>query len=54
MARMTAVWNAWGEILARADVEEGHRRLEARALYRKHGEGLVASFTGSVWDLVRE
>jgi lysophospholipase L1-like esterase len=54
MARMTAVWNAWGEILARADVEEGHRRLEARALYRKHGEDLVASFTGSVWDLVRE
>ena len=46
IARMAALWNAWGEVLARSGVEEGHRRLEARALFRKHGEELVASFAG--------
>jgi lysophospholipase L1-like esterase len=45
-ARMAALWNAWGEALARAGVEEGHRRLEARTLFRKHGEELVTSFAG--------
>jgi lysophospholipase L1-like esterase len=45
-ARMAALWNAWGEVLARAGVEEGHRQLEARTLFRKHGEALVASFAG--------
>jgi hypothetical protein len=43
-ARMAAPWNAWGEVLARAGLEEGRRRLEARALYQRHGEDLVASF----------
>jgi lysophospholipase L1-like esterase len=46
-ARMAALWNAWGEVLARAGVEEGRRRLEARALFQKHGEDLVASFAGA-------
>ncbi len=45
-ARMAALWNAWGEVLARAGLEEGHRRVQARALFQKHGEELVASFVG--------
>jgi hypothetical protein len=45
-ARMATLWNAWGEALARAGLEEGRRRLEARTLYRRHGDELVASFAG--------
>ena len=43
-AEMAALWNAWGEVLARFHIEEGQRRLQARALFQKHGEGLVSSF----------
>jgi lysophospholipase L1-like esterase len=45
-AEMATLWNAWGETLARAGIEEGQRRLQARALFQQHGEGLVASFAG--------
>ena len=43
---LAQLWNGWGETLARAGIEEGRIRLQARALFEKHGEGLVASFTG--------
>lgn len=46
VAAMTALWNAWGEVLARSGVDEGRVRLQAKALFDEHGEGLVPSFTG--------
>jgi lysophospholipase L1-like esterase len=42
---LAPVWNAWGEALTRAGIEEGRIRLQARALFQERGEGLVASFT---------
>lgn len=45
-ARMAALWNAWGQMLAEAGLAEGQIRLQARDLYAEHGEGLVAWFTG--------
>ena len=46
-AGMAALWNAWGEVLARAGSAEGTVRLQARALFKEHGDRLVALFTGS-------
>lgn len=46
IASLALAWNAWGEILARAGLEEGRVRLQARALYDEHGAGLVPFFTG--------
>jgi len=46
-AGMAALWNAWGEVLARAGIAEGTVRLQARALFKEHGDRLVALFTGS-------
>jgi len=40
------LWNAWGRTLARAGDEDGQVRMQAKALYDEHGEGLVSSFTG--------
>jgi hypothetical protein len=46
VAGMTQLWNAWGETLTRAGIEDGRIRLQARKLFEERGEGLVASFTG--------
>jgi lysophospholipase L1-like esterase len=43
---LAAMWNAWGEVLARSGVEEGQVRLQAKALFQEQGDGLVASFAG--------
>lgn len=48
---MAALWNAWGQVLARRGVEEGRLRLQARALFDEHGDGLVDSFTGRLASL---
>lgn len=45
-AGLAVQWNAWGEILARSGVAEGRVRLQARALFEEHGDGLVPFFTG--------
>lgn len=45
-ASMAALWNAWGEVLAREGDEEGRVRLQARALFKERGEDLVPLFTG--------
>ncbi len=45
-ASMAAMWNAWGDILARAGDEEGKVRLQARTLYEERGEDLVPLLTG--------
>lgn len=45
-ARMAAMWNAWGEVLARVGDEEGRVRLQARTLYEERGEDLIPLFTG--------
>jgi hypothetical protein len=51
-ARMAALWNAWGQVLARAGADEGRVRLLARDLYAEHGEGLVASFAAGPASVV--
>jgi hypothetical protein len=43
---LAALWNGWGEVLARAGREEGQVRLQAKKLFEEHGEDLIASFTG--------
>ena len=43
---LARLWNAWGQTLARAGDEDGQVRMQAKALYAEHGEGLVSSFTG--------
>jgi lysophospholipase L1-like esterase len=43
---LAALWNGWGEVLARAGKEEGRVRLQAKKLFEEHGEDLIASFTG--------
>jgi hypothetical protein len=53
IASLAVAWNVWGEILARAGIEEGRIRLQARALYNEHGDRLVPSFTGRQ-NLLRE
>jgi hypothetical protein len=45
-AGLVRLWNAWGQTLARTGDEDGQVRMQAKALYDKHGEGLVSSFTG--------
>jgi hypothetical protein len=40
------LWNAWGETLSRAGIEDGRIRLQAAKLFQERGEGLVASFSG--------
>jgi hypothetical protein len=52
-ANLAVAWNVWGEVLARAGIEEGRVRLQARALYDEHGDRLVPSFTGRQ-NLLRE
>jgi lysophospholipase L1-like esterase len=42
-AAMAAGWDTWGEVLARAGDQEGQIRLQARALFEAHGEGVIAS-----------
>jgi hypothetical protein len=46
LANVAGLWNAWGETLARAGAGEGRVRMQAKSLYREHGDGLVPSFTG--------
>jgi lysophospholipase L1-like esterase len=43
---IAAMWNAWGEVLARAGDEEGRVRLQARTLYEERGEDLIPLLTG--------
>jgi hypothetical protein len=43
---LARLWNAWGQTLASAGDEEGQVRVQAKALYDEHGEGLISSFTG--------
>jgi lysophospholipase L1-like esterase len=45
-AGLARLWNAWGQTLALAGNEDGQVRMQAKALYDEHGEGLVSSFTG--------
>jgi hypothetical protein len=40
------LWNAWSQILARVGDKDGQVRVQAEALYKEHGEGLLSSFTG--------
>ncbi len=42
-AEMAALWDIWGEVLARAGAEEGRIRLLAKALFEAHGDDLVAA-----------
>jgi lysophospholipase L1-like esterase len=42
-AAMAGAWDAWGEVLARHGIAEGHTRVQARALYEQHGDSLAAS-----------
>jgi lysophospholipase L1-like esterase len=50
---LARLWNAWGQTLARAGDEDGQVRMQAKALYDEHGEGLVSSFTGQ-WEAAGE
>jgi lysophospholipase L1-like esterase len=43
---LAGLWNAWGQVLARAGDEDGQVRMQAKALYDEHGERLVSSFAG--------
>ena len=43
---LAGLWNAWSQTLARAGDEDGQVRMQAKALYDEHGEGLVSSFAG--------
>jgi lysophospholipase L1-like esterase len=43
---LARLWNVWGQGLARAGAEDGQVRMQAKALYDEHGEGLISSFTG--------
>ena len=43
---LARLWNSWGQTLARAGDGDGQVRLQAKALYDEHGEGLVSSFAG--------
>lgn len=52
-AGLAVAWNVWGEILARAGIEDGRIRRQARALYDEHGDRLVPTFTGQQ-SLLRE
>lgn len=45
-AGIAAMWNAWGDVLARAGDEEGRIRLQARTLYEERGEDLIPLLTG--------
>lgn len=53
-ARIAGVWNAWGELLARAGADAGQRRVRAHALYKDHGEDLVATFAGHLPPLAEQ
>jgi hypothetical protein len=46
VSNAAALWNHWGGVLARAGIEAGQVRLQAKSLFEEHGEGLIASFTG--------
>jgi len=48
-ADLARLWNAWGQALASDGFETGQVRMQAMALYKEHGEGLVSSFTGQ-WE----
>ncbi len=43
---MAVMWNAWGDVLARAGDEEGRVRIQARTLYEERGEDLIPLLTG--------
>ncbi|MBN1657668.1 MAG: hypothetical protein JXA93_04670 [Anaerolineae bacterium] len=53
-ARIAGVWNAWGELLARAGVDAGHRRVRAHTLYNQHGPDLVAALAGNLPSLAKQ
>ncbi|MCL7455318.1 MAG: GDSL-type esterase/lipase family protein, partial [Anaerolineae bacterium] len=53
-ARMAALWNAWGQVLDRAGIDEGRVRLLGRELYAEHGDRLVASFAGTPASVVEQ
>ena len=42
---LARLWNAWAQVLANAGDEDGQVRMQAKALYDEHGEGLLSSFT---------
>jgi hypothetical protein len=51
---MAAAWDAWGQVLAGGGAAEGQVRLQARALFETHGDGLVASFVGRPSSLAEQ
>jgi lysophospholipase L1-like esterase len=53
-AGMAAAWDAWGQVLAGGGAAEGQVRLQARALFETHGDGLVASFVGRPSSLAEQ
>lgn len=53
-AEMAAVWDVWGQVLAAGGAAEGQVRLQARALFETHGDGLVASFVGRPSSLAEQ
>lgn len=53
-ADMAAMWNAWGEVLARAGDDEGRVRLQARTLYEERGEELVSLLTGRLGSIEKQ
>jgi lysophospholipase L1-like esterase len=42
-AQIADLWDAWGQVLARAGAKEGRIRLLAKALFDSHGDDLVAA-----------
>jgi hypothetical protein len=43
---LVRLWNTWSQMLASAGDNDGQVRVQAKALYDEHGEGLLSSFTG--------
>jgi hypothetical protein len=48
---VAAMWNAWGDVLARAGDEEGRVRLQARKLYEERGDDLIPLLTGRLTSI---
>jgi hypothetical protein len=51
---MAAMWNAWGDALARAGDEEGRVRLQAKTLYEERGEDLIPLLTGRLASIEKQ
>jgi hypothetical protein len=50
-SKVAALWDAWGQVLARAGAREGQVRLLAKALFDSHGDDLVAAIADTSTSL---